>query len=36
LDDMPFWFALIFTLPLFSMSIFYLYVLYDLWKKTSK
>ena len=36
LDDMPFGFALIFTLPLFLMSIFYLYVLYDFWKITSK
>jgi hypothetical protein len=36
LDDMPFGFVLILTLLLFSMSIFYLYVLYDLWKKTSK
>jgi len=35
-EDIPFWGALIFYSTFCFMSIFYLYVLYDLWKKTSK
>jgi len=35
-DDIPFWGAIIVNVLFISMSIFYLYVLHDLWKKTSK